>query len=56
MFFEKADMLTLDGSMMNEKLKNYLHRQSFGKYSWNLLGFTKNLDLKLKFNVAFGYF
>ena len=30
--------------------------QSFGKYIWNLLGFTENLDLKYKFNVAFSLF
>ena len=30
--------------------------QSFAKYMWNLLGFTENLDLKYKVNVAFWLF
>ena len=38
-----------------ERVKNkkkYSQRQSLAKYIGNLLGLTKNLDLKRKFNVA----
>ena len=33
-----------------------MYLQSFAKYIWNLLGFTENIDLKYKFNVAFWLF
>ena len=43
---EKIKMITLKGSMTSLKQNNYFHGQSFAKYIWNFLGFTKNLTLK----------
>ena len=39
-----------------EEPESYEDLQFYAEYIWNFLGFTENLDLKWKFNVAFWLF